>query len=273
MAKIWRLLIDGPAPGTWNMAVDEAIFRTVQDGSAPPTLRFYRWEPPAVSLGFGQAVEASVNMDVLAEEGFDLVRRPTGGKAALHADEVTYSLSAREKDVPGGKDLLEVYRTVGEAFALGLGELGIPAVMLPRKRGSLRAKTEVCFAVPSSYELMVEGRKVFGSAQRRSRRTFLQHGSLPLSLDLPLLYRCLHPKVEDSEAKALIDRWRMEMAGLSEVAGRKIEWEEVVGALVQGLRKRLRVSLEEENLSFIEIALAESLAAERYTDPAWTHRH
>lgn len=272
MPKGWRLLIDGPAPGSWNMALDEAIFKAVESGSSPPTLRFYRWEPPAVSLGFGQATEASVNMDALAAEGFDLVRRPTGGKAALHADEVTYSLTARHGAVPGGKSLLRVYRTVAEAFALGLGELGLAAALVPRKRDSLRVKTEVCFAVPSSYELMVAGRKILGSAQRRSRRAFLQHGSIPLTLDLALLYRSLLPKGEGGRAEVQIARWREEMTGLSEAAGRKLEWETVVAALVQGVKDHLGVTLQEGKLSLEENDLAESLAVEKYTDPAWTCR-
>ncbi|MCH6567311.1 MAG: lipoate--protein ligase family protein [Nitrospinae bacterium] len=273
MTEEWRLLIDGPAPGAWNMAVDEAIFRAVEASPGPPTLRLYRWAPPAVSLGFGQSSASSVNPDLLAAEGIDLVRRPTAGKAVLHDDEVTYSLAARHGAFPGWQDLLEVYRTVTEAFAVGLGKLGLAAALVPRKPGSLRARTPVCFAVPASYELMVDGRKVLGSAQRRSRSAFLQHGSLPLTLDLALLYRCLHPEEkEEGREDALIARWRGEMAGLGEVAGRRLDWETVASALVQGVEGHLGVTLKEGKLSLEESALAESLAAEKYADPAWTHR-
>lgn len=272
MPTAWRLVIDGPAPGAWNMAVDEAILRALEAAPAPPTLRFYRWAPAAVSLGAGQVVEASVNRTVLEQEGIDLVRRPTGGWAVLHDDEVTYSLTARHESIPDGHDLLEVYRVVTEAFAVGLGRLGLDATVVQRERGPIRVKTPVCFAVPASCELVVADRRVFGSAQRRSRHTFLQHGSLPLTLDLPRLYRCLHPEQEADLAEALIAQWRREMAGLNDVAGRPLEWEAVVAALIQGVQDQLGVTLREGSLSPQERTLAESLAAEKYADPAWTCR-
>lgn len=272
MTSTWRMLTDGPATGQWNMAVDEAVFKSVEAGTSPPTLRFYRWEPPAVSLGFGQVVAKSVNERVLADEGIDLVRRPTGGKAVLHHDEVTYSISARHGELPEGRDLLDVYRLVAEAFASGLRRLGLKPSLVPRTKGSTRQKTAVCFEVPASYEVLLEGRKVLGSAQRRTRRGFLQHGSLPLSMDLNLLYRCLHPGEERAPEESEIARWREEMAGLADVAGGGLGWEAVVEALAHGVSERLGVSMESGVLSPEEKALAEALKAEKYANPHWTFR-
>lgn len=254
------------------MAVDEAIFRAVEDGASPPTLRFYRWDPPAVSLGFGQPAARSVNQHVLAREGVELVRRPTGGKAVLHDDEVTYSVCAHHKDFPGGRDLLDAYRVLAEAFAAGLARLGVAASLVPRRRGSLRSKTAVCFAVPASYELVVGGLKVLGSAQRRTRRGFLQHGSLPLALDLPFLYRCLHPPGSDGSEETVVERWRGEMAGLSAAAGASFDWDSVVEALAQGVAEAFGVVLKEGRLSSKETALARSLSEGKYSSAAWTFR-
>lgn len=254
------------------MAVDEAVLLAVEAGKSPPTLRFYRWMPPAVSLGFGQALARSVDEDLLAEKGIDLVRRPTGGKAVLHDDEVTYSLAARHDGFPAGSDLLDTYRTLAEAFASGLGRLGIEASLVPRKRGSLRSKTPVCFEVPASYELVVESRKVLGSAQRRTRQAFLQHGSLPLRLDLPLLYRCLHPGKMNEKEDALVARWRGEMAGLCQAVRQSLEWDSIVEAIVEGVEECLGVTCRKEALSDEEIAAAQSLVSEKYGNPAWTRR-
>jgi lipoate-protein ligase A len=265
-------MIDGPATGAWNMAVDEAILRTIEAAPAPPTLRFYRWAAAAVSLGVGQVVEESVNRTVLEQEGIDLVRRPTGGWAVLHDDEVTYSLAAHHEAFPGGHNLREVYRLVTEAFAVGLGRLGLDAGLVESDRSPLRAETPVCFAVPASFELVVGGRKVLGSAQRRSRNAFLQHGSLPLSLDMPRLYRCLHPEHGVGRPEETIARWRKEMAGLNDVAQHPLDWETVVAALIHGVQERIGVELREGALSPQERTLAESLAAEKYEGPAWTYR-
>jgi lipoate-protein ligase A len=266
------MIIDGPAPGAWNMAVDEAVFKAVETGASPPTLRFYRWVPPAVSLGLGQIAARSVNQNVLAEEGIDLVRRPTGGKAVLHADEVTYSLCARHEAFPGEKDILDAYRVLAGAFAAGLARLGVVSDLVPRKKGSLRQKTVVCFAVPASYELLVAELKVLGSAQRRTRRGFLQHGSLPLALDLHLLYRCLHPDISAGPKEAHIGRWRKEMAGLSDAAGRPFDWDSVVAALSKGVQESFGVSLIKGRLSSEESALAKTLLDEKYSSSSWTFR-
>ena len=97
MSGVWRLIIDSPAHGAWNMAVDEAILEQTGRGESPPTLRLYDWQPACLSLGYAQPF-ADVDVDRLKERGWELVRRPTGGRAILHVDELTYSVSAPASD-------------------------------------------------------------------------------------------------------------------------------------------------------------------------------
>ena len=186
----WRLIRHGPATGAYNMAVDEAIGRAVAQEAAPPTLRFYAWEPPCVSLGRNQAL-ASVDSARCAALGYDIVRRPTGGRAILHTDELTYSVAARPENPLMAGMVLESYLRLGYGLVAGLEELGIPAEEAPGTNRAGRDVSAACFEVPSAYEIVADGRKLLGSAQTRRSDYVLQHGSLPLTGDLTRLVDCL----------------------------------------------------------------------------------
>ena len=117
----WRLLVTEPTDGATNMAVDEVLWRSRRIGTSPPTLRFYAWAPPTVSLGYGQALEREVDQDACRALGVDLVRRPTGGSAIYHDGperELTYSVAATNDDLGIGTDLLASYRWVANALAV-----------------------------------------------------------------------------------------------------------------------------------------------------------
>ncbi len=188
----WRIIYSPPAPGAWNMALDEAILEAVTQGDQPPTLRFYAWEPACLSLGHAQP-SADVNLPVLASHGWQVVRRPTGGRAILHTDELTYSISAHQDNPLMTGGILESYRRISLALVKGLELLGIGAnaesqYLLPN--GSVK-NAAVCFEVPSNYEITANGKKLIGSAQARRSLGVLQHGSLPLFGDLTRITRVL----------------------------------------------------------------------------------
>ena len=112
----WRLLVREPLDGASNMALDEAILLGRIQGATPPTLRFFSWNSPTISLGYGQRLDARISVDACRRLGIGLVRRPTGGSAIYHdtlAREVTYSVVARAGDFDGSGDLLETYRWIG----------------------------------------------------------------------------------------------------------------------------------------------------------------
>jgi lipoyl(octanoyl) transferase len=246
------------------MAIDEAVLRARIAGTVPPTVRFFGWEPPTVSLGYGQPLDGAIDRDACARLGIGLVRRPTGGSAILHespAAELTYSVVARAGDFPGAEDVLETYRALGAALATGLARLGVPAEVAPLARRHPGAAPTFCFARVGAYELAVKGRKVAGSAQRRQANTFLQHGSLLLDAD-PARLRAVFPDVADPLAG---------VTTLRAAANRPVGFDEAVMALRVGFAETL-APLEDGELSHDELEAAGRLATEKYATDAWT-RH
>jgi lipoate-protein ligase A len=182
----WRLLCDPPADGAWNMAVDEALLDTCARGihACPPTLRLYGWSPAAVSLGRGQELLSRPSLAYLWQQGIDLVRRPSGGRAVLHDEERTYAVvgGLRRGPFPGG--VLDTYEAVAGALVEALRSLGVDALsVIPDGDPRTSAGQPSCFAVPSVHEITVDGLKLVGSAQVRRRSAFLQHGSILLRAD------------------------------------------------------------------------------------------
>src|SRR5881296_1248366 len=179
----WELIIDGTLDGAANMAVDAALLGEVERfPGARTVVRFYAWRRPTVSLGRNQKVENAVDVDYCRVSGIDIVHRPTGGRAVLHDDELTYAVVSNDSS-RFGDTIYGNYRRVSEALCLGYNQLGIPAVLAPdtRKVALLSNGADPpCFLSPSRYELMAGGRKIAGSAQRRVRHSFLQHGSMPI---------------------------------------------------------------------------------------------
>ena len=229
----FRLLVTEPLGGAANMALDEALLRARLARTGPPTLRFFAWSPPTISLGFGQRLAGRVDLAAAAEMGIGLVRRPTGGSAILHEGpdlEVTYSVVAAVGDFPGADELLATYRWIGAALERGLRRLGAPADMVPVQPSDPAAMPAFCFARTGSYELEVGGRKLVGSAQRRQGTAFLQHGAVMLAADPERLRRAF-PGGGDPLAG---------MTTLEAVLGRCPSFDETVLALGGGFRAPLR---------------------------------
>ncbi len=170
------------AAGEENMRVDTKMLADVESARAKaPLLRFYQWKLPTVSLGFNQEPATAVNIAQLGKLGYDLVTRPTGGRALLHKGDLCYALAARREWHPEFRSLTSTYRTIGKAIRLALLNLGVKLVELEPGQSHSRAKDEPCFAMRSPFEVAVAGRKICGSAQRRLRQGFLQHGSIRLA--------------------------------------------------------------------------------------------
>ena len=273
-ALAWRLVFSEPSDGAWNMAVDEAIFRARAEGLAPPTLRLYRWRPPAVSLGRFQALDERVGVAAIRQRGYGLVRRPTGGRAILHNDELTYSVVVREADVAGGETLMASYREISRGIEAGLGTLGVEAVLgSERDLGGQPAKAlpTICFAKAARCDLVAQGRKVVGSAQTRSRGVILQHGSIPLTIDLDDLLAVLPGPASQPLAER---RRRIAQAavGVSELVGRPVAFDELADAIRLGFACALKVVLKQADLLPQEAVWATELAARKYGTQAWTEK-
>ncbi|NOR50961.1 MAG: lipoate--protein ligase family protein [Desulfuromonadales bacterium] len=187
------------------MALDEALLHSVANGDSLPVLRFYRWCPAAVTLGYAQSVFKDLDLDVCRLAGLDVVRRSTGGRAVLHDNEVTYSVIAPFNAGLFGNSVLDCYRVISEILQKTLVQLGLPAQLVPGKlRGDRQSGMKaICFSVPSQYELLINGCKVVGSAQKRHGQAFLQHGSIPIEIDLELLGKVLKSDVNNLTAGSL----------------------------------------------------------------------
>ena len=266
----WRLLITPPARGAWNMAADEAILEHIGRGESLPTLRLYAWNPPCLSLGYAQPF-SDVDANRLNQRGWEVVRRATGGRAILHTDELTYSViaPASEPRVEGG--VLESYNRLAQALLLAVKELELPVEMKAGKATGKATPNPICFEVPSTYEITVNGRKLIGSAQARKRDGVLQHGSLPLAGDLTRICQALVFKNEadrDDASKRLLER----ATTVESALGVEISWKRAAQAFIQAFEAQLGLSFERGELSESESKRTEELIKEKYAHPSWTER-
>lgn len=263
----WRLILDGRNPGSFNMALDETLMQCCGNGS-PPTLRLYGWSQACLSVGYFQRVEQDIDPKTCQTLGIDLVRRPTGGRAVLHDDEMTYSVTGSLDDPRLTGSVIESYARIAAGIREGLKVLGLEV-----DEGSVpgaRAKTETgaCFESVWGHELTVRGRKIVASAQTRRGGVVLQHGSILLSADpgrLALVFKA--PDRGLMEAM-----FRRRLTTLSDVLGRTITPEEVAPAIRCGFERALGVALEVGKPSKEESALAARLVAEKYGNPDWNFR-
>lgn len=271
-SSTWRLILDPPAAGPWNMAVDEALLEAAGTGKAPTTLRLYAWDPACLSLGFAQPA-ADVDLPALAENGWQLVRRPTGGRAILHTDELTYAVIG-----PAGEPLLtgtvlESYARLSQALLAALNRLGLPA-RADRDHPSSSPPSSngpVCFEVPSHYEITANGKKLIGSAQARRAGGVLQHGTLPLTGDLARITRALH--FPDENLRRVAAQRVLERAVTADtVLGRTPSWQEAASAFIQAFQETFDLTLTSGELSAGERRRAGELLEEKFAAGEWTFR-
>lgn len=269
---VWRLILSQPGAGAWNMALDEAILDSVISGEQPPTLRFYSWEPACLSLGHAQPID-QVDLDALKSHGWDLVRRPTGGRAILHVDELTYSVCAGQNHPIMSGGLLESYRRLAAALVSGLELLGIHASADSRytlPAGS-PADAAVCFEIPSNYEITADGKKLIGSAQARRNLGVLQHGSLPLYGDLTRITEVL--RFDDAVSLERAKQRLLDHAVTAEtILGVTPTWRQAAQAMTAAFTDALGLTLEPSDPTPEEFERAERLVAEKYSSPGWTYR-
>ena len=264
----WRLIQNTPAPGAWNMAVDEAILEAAGRGRVPPTLRLYAWEPPCLSLGYAQPF-SDVDLARLHERGWQVVRRPTGGRAILHTDELTYSICGPGSEPRLAGSVLESYRTLSTALLEALRLLDTPAESQPS--AASKSHGPVCFEIPSNYEITVAGRKLIGSAQARRKGGVLQHGTLPLHGDLGRIVQVL--VFGDENARRFsAEKLHAHAATLEEVVGHELSWLQAAQAFASAFRETLNLHLTPADLTPAELARAEELVEAKYANAEWTQK-
>ncbi len=271
----WRFLNTCFGNAFFNMAVDEAVVHAIERGIARPTIRVFGWDPPAVSLGYAQRVGRELDLDLCHKMGVDVVRRPSGGRAVLHWNELTYSVLCRANDPLLAGNIQESYRKISTCLVAGLQRLGVDAQLETRRSAapSPRTKgvTSPCFSSTAQHEITLLGRKLAGSAQRRIGPMLLQHGSLLIGPQ--------HKQIVDlmpSNHEKLRARFRKELNQqticLEEGLGQPVSFKSVAEALHVGFRETLDIEIEEMTLSADEEAGVQQLVQEKYGTDAWNFR-
>lgn len=252
LAPRWRLLVSAAADGATNMAVDHALLERAA-GTDEAVLRIYTWERPTLSLGMHE--RARLDPEAAAAAGVDVVRRPTGGRALLHHREVTYSVTAPTR----GGSLNESYHAINAILLDALARLGVAASEAERAGRPLRPDGAACFAEPNVGELVVQGRKLVGSAQRRDEHAFLQHGSILLANDQAMV-AALRGATDTLPAPAT----------LSETLRRDVNVAEVVTALTDALHATADHAVTTLDATELCSRIPEHLV--HYRNPRWTYR-
>jgi len=263
----WRLILSDPMTGAQNMAIDSAILAAVECGEAPPTLRLYSWDPPCLSLGYSQAI-SEVDLPQLSANGWDLVRRPTGGRAILHTDELTYAVIGPKSDPRLAGKLMDSYQNISRALFEALSQLGLPVKVHTGKNPEAHHQP-VCFENPSDFEITANGKKIIGSAQARKKNGLLQHGSLPLIGDLTRITKALHYQtIADRQQAGEI--LLQKAATIYDVLGIMISWDRAAETMVNSFSRILNLNLVEGVLSSEEMDRALLLESGQFGDPTWT---
>lgn len=265
----WRILVTPPATGEWNMALDEALLMSTSSGKSLPTLRLYDWQPACLSLGYSQPF-SEVNLSALSQYGWTYVRRPTGGRAILHRDEITYSITAPQSHPFVAGSLMESYRNISRILVMALENFGID-VRADKEYELLtkeQKKAPVCFENPSNYEITANGKKLIGSAQARKYNGVLQHGSLPLIGDIGLITRVLNLPDETQAYQKVLSH----ATTLEEVLQKKISWQEAAENIKNAFIQVVEEDVVEIGLLEAEEELARQLLKTKYSTPAWNQR-
>ncbi|SUM71466.1 lipoate--protein ligase family protein [Staphylococcus hominis] len=275
MTETWNFINTGSHDPYYNMAMDEALLNFVSRGEIDPVVRFYTWDPATLSVGYFQRLKKEIDIDKVKEKGFGLVRRQTGGRGVLHDKELTYSVIVPESHPNMPSTITEAYRVISEGLLEGFKLLGFDAYFaIPRskeEREKLKQpRSAVCFDAPSWYELVVEGRKIAGSAQTRQKGVILQHGSLLQDVDVDELFDMFifkNDRLKEKMKKAFVDK----AVAINDISDRHISIEEMEKAFEEGFKKGL--DIEFKPLSLTENQLAEvKVLEEKYRSEEWLYK-
>ncbi|MEH7414698.1 biotin/lipoate A/B protein ligase family protein [Neobacillus drentensis] len=276
MTEKWRFIDSGLCDPSYNMALDEALLDWNSQGKIPPTIRFYGWNPATLSIGYFQRANKEINFEMVNKYNLGFVRRPTGGRGVLHEHELTYSVIVSE-EYPGlPKNVTEAYRVISQGLLEGFKFLGLEASFAVPKteeehNGLKKPRSSICFDVPSWYELVVEGRKIAGSAQTRQKGVVLQHGSILLDLDEDKLFHLFN--YANDRVKERVQRaFREKAVAINAISDRTIGLEEAKEAFRKGFEVGLNIELEPYVLTTEEEWYVDQLSKSKYSSDEWNFR-
>lgn len=276
MSWSFRVIDTGSASAAMNMALDEAILIEVSQGHSPSTIRFYRWDRPSISLGYFQRATKEIDFEAIHKKDFDFVRRMTGGRAVLHDRELTYSVIVPGEHELAKSSIVESYRKLSLGLKEGFSQLGLHAEVVSLEDEGMREKfksgdSAACFDSPSWYELVVEGKKIAGSAQVRSHGGLLQHGSLLLDLDVDDLFDVLLFRSEKHK-QLLRHDFDERAVSVKQLAQRDVSYDEAKHAFTVGMQDGLPCSMQPGSVTEREWTLANELLQAKYSQDSWNLR-
>ncbi|MEM5871325.1 MAG: biotin/lipoate A/B protein ligase family protein [Candidatus Aenigmatarchaeota archaeon] len=246
----WRLIKTIETNGAMQMAIDEAILIARTKNIVPNTLRFFKWKPPCITIGFFQSLEKEVDVKEARKMGVDVVRRYTGGGAVFHDKELTYSFVVSEKLV--GKDVIKSYKKICNAIVEGLKLIGINSQFRPIN------------------DIVVNEKKISGNAQTRKEGFVLQHGTILIDVDVKKMFSLLKvpdEKIKDKMIKNVEDR----VTSIKKELGKEIDQKDLERSILKGFEKVFKVSFFESKLTDYEIKIAEKLCGEKYSTKEWCY--
>jgi lipoate-protein ligase A len=271
--QVWGFLDSGSGSPSYNMALDEALIKWHKACEIPPIIRFYTWQPATLSIGYFQKAEKEIDFVEVKKQNIGFVRRPTGGRAVLHEHELTYSVIVNEEYPDMPSNVTEAYRVISEGILLGFRNLGLDAnFSVPnteKEKAALKEpRSSVCFDAPTWYELVVEGRKVAGSAQTRKNGVILQHGSILLDLDDEKLFSLFLFKNERIKER-MLKSFKDKAVAINSLSSRKISLEEAKQAFQKGITDGLNIDLLPFKLTEIQNEEVIEIARTKYETDEW----
>ncbi|MEB7390951.1 lipoate--protein ligase family protein [Staphylococcus epidermidis] len=275
MTEIWNFINTGSKNPYYNMAMDEALLNFVSRGEIDPVIRFYTWNPATLSIGYFQRLQKEIDIDKVKEKGYGLVRRQTGGRGVLHDKELTYSVIVPESHPNMPSTVTEAYKIISQGLLEGFKNLGFETYFaIPRskeERDKLKQpRSSVCFDAPSWYELVVEGRKIAGSAQTRQKGVILQHGSILQDIDIDDLFDMFKFKNERLKAK-LKENFVQKAVAINDISNQHITLNEMENAFEAGFKKGLNIDFKPLELTEKQLEEVQELE-DKYRSEAWMYR-
>lgn len=253
MKEKWRFLVTNGNNAYQNMAIDKAILVANSEGHVPPTIRFYFWEPSAITIGYFQSLEEEVDLSMCKKHGVDYVRRITGGGSVFHEHELTYSIviSENHKEMP--KSIMDSYGRICGAIIKGLNNFGIKSAYHPIN------------------DIICNGKKISGNAQTRKYNTVLQHGTVLLDVDVEKMFSLLRVSNEKMIDK-LISDVKQRVTSVKHVLNRKVTFDEIVEDMKKGFEEEFNVELFYGELTDRELHLADDFEKNCFSLKEWNHK-
>ncbi|ELV2650349.1 lipoate--protein ligase family protein [Staphylococcus pseudintermedius] len=275
MTETWHFMNTGSHHPYYNMALDEALLNFVSRGEIDPVVRFYTWNPPTLSIGYFQRLSKEIDIEKVKEKGYGLVRRQTGGRGVLHDKELTYSVIVPEAHPDMPQTVTEAYRVISGGLLEGFKSLGFDAhFAVPRskeEREKLKQpRSSVCFDAPSWYELVVEGKKIAGSAQTRQKGVILQHGSILQDVDIDDLFDMFIFKNERLKAK-IKEAFVEKAVAINDLSNETITLAQMEVAFKEGFKKALDIEFKPLELTVAQQDEVKALE-EKYRSEAFLYR-